>query len=45
LKLANARAASPEEGEPPLGLTQLADTIAEHTRRNIRTATEILRKK
>lgn len=46
LKLANARAPSrEEESEPPLGLTQLAETIAEHTRRNIRTATEILRKK
>lgn len=45
LKLASVRTAAPEEGEPVPGLTQIADSIADHARRNIRTASEILRKK
>ena len=45
LKLASARSATPEEGEAVPGLTEIAEAVAEHARRNIRTASEILRKK
>ncbi len=45
LKLASARVLEPEEGQPAQGLVEIADTIAEYAKKNIRTASEILRKK